>query len=184
MKNVLKNKKGFTLVELLAVIVILALIMGIAVVAMSGVIDSSKKNSARRTAANIVYGVRSKLTLEGELLSGVYQFTNAILEKGGVTSPLGGDYVYATSAPSGSNTIGQTGVYRTSTTINGVSCTAATTSFIIVDVPANGGKTNYFVCLTSGAGNDFIAGSESDILADSDSVIRTTGTTVSLNPAS
>lgn len=182
MRNVLKNKKGFTLVELLAVIVILALIMGIAVVAMSGVINSSERNSARRTAANIIDGVRSKLMLEGELDSGVYQFSNAILEKGGVNSPFGGSYKYATSAPEGATTIGTTGIYKISTTINGVSCTATTTSFVIVDVPASGGKTNYYICLTSGEGNNFIAGSETDILADSDAVIATADTT--LNPAS
>ena len=41
--NVLKNKKGFTLVELLAVIVVLAIVMSIAVVAITNVIDSSRK---------------------------------------------------------------------------------------------------------------------------------------------
>ena len=178
MKKVLKNKKGFTLVELLAVIVILALIMGIAVAAMSGVIGDSQKNSARRTAASIIDGVRQKLTLEGELKTGVYQFTNAILERGGVTSPFGGNYVYATTAPSGSTAIGKTGVYRTATTVttNDKKCEATTTSYVIVEAAA-GTKTQYYVCLTSGTGYEFIAGSESDILADKDGVVRTTTVT-------
>ena len=37
------NKKGFTLVELLAVIVVLAIVMGLAVVAISGVLDNARK---------------------------------------------------------------------------------------------------------------------------------------------
>jgi len=182
MKNIMKNKKGFTLVELLAVIVILALIMGIAVVAMSGVIGSSQKNSVRRTAASIIDGVRSQLTLAGELKSGVYEFSNSILEKGGVTSPLGGNYVYATT---GTAVTGTNGVYKKADTITNVECKSSTTSYVIVDVPASGGKTNYYICLTSGSNNDFVAGSESDILADKDTVII--GNSVAdkkLNPSS
>ena len=41
----LKNKKGFTLVELLAVIVILAIILAIAIPSISGVISNAKKSS-------------------------------------------------------------------------------------------------------------------------------------------
>ena len=55
MKNMRKlNKKGFTLVELLAVVVILALVMGIAATSMLSTMNSSRKNtlhSAAQTAA-------------------------------------------------------------------------------------------------------------------------------------
>ena len=55
MKNMRKlNKKGFTLVELLAVVVILALVMGIAATSMLNTMNSSRKNtlhSAAQTAA-------------------------------------------------------------------------------------------------------------------------------------
>ena len=166
MNRVFKSKKGFTLVELLAVIVILALIMGIAVVAMSGVIDSSEKNSARRTAANIIDGVRTKLMLEGELKSGTYYFTKAILEKGGVTSPFGGNYIYTTGSTG--TQVGTTGVYRLSTT---PTCSATATSFVKVTV-ATGQPTVYEICLTSGAGNRYISGTENDILADKEEVIK------------
>ena len=169
MRNVLKNKKGFTLVELLAVIVILALIMGIAVVAMSGVIDSSEKNSARRTAANIIAGVRTKLMLEGEVNTGTYYFTIAILEKGGVTSPFGGDYTYVSSTATGMTQIGSTGVYKVTGTAP--TCSATATSFVTVTVTA-GQPTKYEICLASGAGNRYINGTESDILADKEEVIK------------
>ena len=45
MKVNLKSKYGFTLVELLAVIVILAVILAIAVPGISIMIDNSKKSS-------------------------------------------------------------------------------------------------------------------------------------------
>ena len=175
MKNIMKNKKGFTLVELLAVIVILALIMGIAVVAMSGVIDSSEKNSARRTAANIIDGVRTKLMLEGELKSGTYYFTNAILEKGGVSSPFGGNYKYVTSTATGMTQVGTTGVYKVTGTAP--TCSANAISFIAIDVDDNATDgvlepTTYTICLTSGTGNRYISGTENDILADSEDVIK------------
>lgn len=169
MNRVFKSKKGFTLVELLAVIVILALIMGIAVVAMSGVIDSSEKNSARRTAANIIDGVRTKLMLEGELKTGSYYFTNAILEKGGVTSPFGGNYQYVSASATGMTQVGTTGVYRMTTTAP--ACTANTVSYVTINVTA-GQPTKYEICLTSGSGNRYIYGTENDILADSESVIK------------
>ena len=55
MKNMRKlNRKGFTLVELLAVVVILALVMGIAATSMLNTMNSSRKNtlhSAAQTAA-------------------------------------------------------------------------------------------------------------------------------------
>ena len=165
----MKNKKGFTLVELLAVIVILALIMGIAVVAMSGVIDSSEKNSARRTAANIIDGVRTRLMLEGELHSGTYYFTNAILEKGGVSSPFGGNYTYVSPSTTGMTQVGTTGVYKI--TGSTPTCSANAISFVTITV-TTGQPTKYEICLASGAGNRYISGTETDILADKDDVIK------------
>lgn len=167
MKKVLKNKKGFTLVELLAVIVILALIMGIAVVAMSGVVGESQKNAARKTAANIIDGVRTKLTLEGELRSGTYYFDKAILEKGGVTSPLGGDYKYGTSSD---GTKVADGVYKAASVVN--TCKSSSTSYVTIEV-TNGAPTVYTICLASGVNYDYINGTENDILADKDDVIKT-----------
>jgi type IV pilus assembly protein PilA len=53
----LKNKKGFTLVELLAVIVILAIILAIAVPGISGIINSAKKGSFESDAKMMVTGI-------------------------------------------------------------------------------------------------------------------------------
>lgn len=48
------KKKGFTLVELLAVIVILALILAIAVPTISSLIEESRKNSFKATGDMLV----------------------------------------------------------------------------------------------------------------------------------
>ena len=62
------NKKAFTLIELLAVIVILALIMSIAVFSMSGVLDSSKTNAKNRNIEGILDAVSK--TYKTAMLSG------------------------------------------------------------------------------------------------------------------
>lgn len=56
----LKSKKGFTLVELLAVIVILAIILAIAIPGISGIIDSAKKGAFESDAKMIVTGIEYK----------------------------------------------------------------------------------------------------------------------------
>ena len=181
MKKVLKNKKGFTLVELLAVIVILALIMSIAVVAMSGIIGSSQENSARRTAANLISGVRQRLMLNGNLKTGTYYFTNGILERGGKTSPLGGDFTYITGTEQTDNVntyekvAGTDGIYYKKSGLETTmpECSPSGTSFVHASVPADGSAAVYTICLVSGAGNRYVKGTETEILADSDAVIVT-----------
>jgi prepilin-type N-terminal cleavage/methylation domain-containing protein len=51
------NKNGFTLVELLAVIVILAVILAIAVPGISGLIDNSKRSAFEADAKMILTGL-------------------------------------------------------------------------------------------------------------------------------
>lgn len=57
----LKNKKGFTLVELLAVIVILAIILAIAVPGIAGIINSAKRGAFESDAKMIVTGIEYRL---------------------------------------------------------------------------------------------------------------------------
>ena len=97
----MKNKKGFTLVELLAVIVILALIMGIAVVSIGGVLQTSREKTFRETAASLINGVRQQLYIENKIAAGSYGFEENILEKGGKESPFSGTFQY--ECPTGDN---------------------------------------------------------------------------------
>lgn len=60
----MKNKKGFTLVELLAVIVVLAIVMGIAAVAITNVLDSTRKNAYVASAKQYIEGAKSLVEAE------------------------------------------------------------------------------------------------------------------------
>lgn len=150
--KIIGNKKGFTLIELLAVIVILALIMSIAVVSMSGVMQSTKYNTFKASALEIIDGVRNQLWLSNELETGDYYFTRAILQKGGETSPLGGNINYIANPSEEDYTpIGTLGIYKAK---NAGTCSDTSPSFIRVG--HDGTKFTYSICLTAGAGNKYI----------------------------
>ena len=55
----MKSKKGFTVVELLAVIVVLAIVMGIAAVAITNVLDSTRKNAYVASAKQFIAGAKT-----------------------------------------------------------------------------------------------------------------------------
>ena len=172
------NKKGFTLVELLAVIVILALIMGIAVVSIGGVLNSARQSTFKETAVSIINGVRQQLTIANELKAGDYLFTTALLEKGGTDSPMGGTFQIVTSLNTatggncvGGKLIGSTICRLTSTNTECKADTAAS----FVRVYQTGTTYTYAICLSAGSGNKYIdvgtsatgqtdAGSEANLL--------------------
>ncbi len=62
-----KNKQGFTLIELLAVIVILGVIMAIAIPAMTGYIDDSKKDSMVSSALEYIGAATKRITANNML---------------------------------------------------------------------------------------------------------------------
>ncbi len=120
MKN-LKNKKGFTLVELLAVIVVLAIVMGLAVVAITGVLDNARKATFVADAKSFLEGAHSLVNADdmNSMLgasSGTYApkcdnvattpDTNYIpigaikLQQGGEKSPYGNKYLGKNSGDS------------------------------------------------------------------------------------
>ena len=156
------NKKGFTLVELLAVIVILALIMGIAVVSIGGVLDSAKKNTFKETAASIIDGVKKELLVKNKLEAGTYVFTKGILDKGGSESPMGGTLTIGTTC---SGTAIGSNICKVAD-MTADDCTAdASSSFIVFDANRTG-----TICLVAGAGNPYIWGSEAELLSDSSDI--------------
>ncbi len=65
MLQTLKNKKGVTLVELLAVVVILGIIAAIAVPTIGGLIARQRENAAKQTYSNIVQQARLYSVEEG-----------------------------------------------------------------------------------------------------------------------
>ena len=54
MKRIIKNKKGFTLVELVVVIAILAILAGAATGATIGILKNARKNTLRTDASTVV----------------------------------------------------------------------------------------------------------------------------------
>ena len=73
----LKNKRGFTLVELLAVIVVLAIVMGLAVVGISSVLDSTRKSAFAADAKSYIDGARQLVRADeaNVLMGGTSSYT-------------------------------------------------------------------------------------------------------------
>ena len=59
LKKIFKNEKGLTLVELLAVIVILGIIAGIAVPSVMSIIQKSKVNAVRADALQVISAAKT-----------------------------------------------------------------------------------------------------------------------------
>lgn len=92
------NKKGFTLVELLAVIVVLAVIMVIAIPTVIDSMNSAKKNSFVMYGQKMITAAMSKVqgdALDGVAAKSVYQFSELVASSGqykGYVSYSGGNY--------------------------------------------------------------------------------------------
>ncbi len=160
----MNNKKGFTLAELLATIVVLSLVMSMAVVTISNVINRSRQGTYIETASNVINSVRQQLVSRDQLYEGDYEFLYRILESGGEESPLGGDITYRanlTNCPA-ENQIGDF-LCKLNTQ---KTCSDTTTSF--VRVTNENGVFKYSICLTAGAGRKYIGLSTEEQLLNSD----------------
>ncbi|MDQ0159815.1 type II secretion system protein [Alkalibacillus salilacus] len=76
-KRIFKNQKGITLVELLAVIVILGIIALIAVPAIAGVIEDSRYDSVKSTAINVIEAAELYATTNDVESVGVEQLASS-----------------------------------------------------------------------------------------------------------
>ncbi|MED1602928.1 type II secretion system protein [Alkalihalophilus marmarensis] len=101
-----KNEKGLTLVELLAVVVILGIIAAIAVPSIGGIIDNSKKDAAISNAQQVLSAARLYAASGGDT-SGTIDYNSgngAIAEyHEPITNPWGEGSVTYTVAFGGSN---------------------------------------------------------------------------------
>ncbi len=109
-------KKGFTLVELLAVIMVLAIIMGIAVVVVNNVVESGKKSvyvnyerDLRGATENYFINHMSEMPLIGSSKKIEYKTLLEAKETETLKDPRGGNcdasYVLATRKPDIGNNI-------------------------------------------------------------------------------
>lgn len=71
----LKNKKGFTLVELLIVIALLGILAGIAIPRMTGLTDDARANADAATAQTLMRDAQVAI-VSGQLTTAATAFTN------------------------------------------------------------------------------------------------------------
>ena len=185
MKKYIKDNRGFTLVELLAVIVILVLIMGLAFYSLQGVIDNVRHSSARATAQQYIAGVRSNLLAYNLGIEPGYYYINYKMLEKNVDSPWG-KYMYYTDEAYTYNT--STDIKDKLTSSRGfakaddtITCggNQPTGSFVRVSQNANGDYI-FYVCLYDDAGK-YMIGSEAAV-SDSDTEVidNTAGLTCDL----
>ena len=186
------NKKGFTLVELLAVIVILALIMAIAIYSISGILQSSRESVFKDTGLSVIRGVKNQLLALNTQEEGTYYFTEGLLESNN-DLPFGGTIKFMPSGQSGVKNIttssGATPIYRKNITDSSgmeTSCSMSSTASY-VNVYLDGSTYVYVVCLipndTSSDSVRFLAGKESALMGNTEISIFTKAQTASISKA-
>jgi prepilin-type N-terminal cleavage/methylation domain-containing protein len=119
MTFLLKNKRGVTLVELLAVIVILGIIAAIAVPTIGGLIERQRENAAYASYTNVVEAGRLYAVENSELAT----FTlDAVIAAGFLSA---NPFDQAATAISFANSGGSVSITTTGLTINDIAVPAA-----------------------------------------------------------
>ena len=123
----LKEERGFTIVELLIVIVIIAILAAIVIVAYNGVQNRAKTSAGQSTANSIVKKFEALNAVKGAYYSSGASVTAAQIN------------TYATAAP----TVAEANIDNTASVI---AATAATTSGLTASTANNGNTVSVWAC--------------------------------------
>ena len=99
MRNHIKNQRGLTLIELLAVVVILGIISAIAVPSIGGLIDNTKKDAHVANAQQMINAAKIHVTSQPDDIGDLS--LEDMIEEGLIESfddPDGGNYNVETSS--------------------------------------------------------------------------------------
>jgi type IV pilus assembly protein PilA len=113
MLAILKNRKGVTLVELLAVLVIMGIIAAIAVPTIGGLIESSKQKAAEASYTAVLSAAQNYVSGEGLEASDTFTSTDLVTDEyldadpfgAVVTFTVGANSSVTITAPTGAITI-------------------------------------------------------------------------------
>ncbi|MFS0780746.1 prepilin-type N-terminal cleavage/methylation domain-containing protein [Bacillus sp. 1P06AnD] len=75
LRDILNNERGLTLIELLAVVVILAIIAAIAIPSIGGLMDNTKKDAHVANAEQMISAARMAVTADQELTTGKHYYS-------------------------------------------------------------------------------------------------------------
>jgi len=131
----LKNKKGFTLVELLAVIVILAIILAIAIPSITGIIGTAKTGAFESDVKMIIKGIEYN-SLEASTngtTNGTTELPTAIALTEPQVTALGADFgAYTSITITSKNPVTVTVIAKSTSEFGAKTCTACTRSSITI----------------------------------------------------
>ncbi len=150
-KNVLRNEKGLTLLELLAVIVILGIIAAIAIPSIGGIIKNTKDKANFSNALMIVNAAKFKVTNDAPTANTDYSLSELV------------DEGYLDTAPLDPKT--KAG-YNGGATNNGVPVKGSKTgTYVAVTFDSTSGKYSYVITLKGSDGRAIgNAWTEADLL--------------------